>query len=748
MDIRRARLNGLACGTRVTALNAQRKFNGRLHRGVVQLLLFGWASLPVTAVASSAPIVLENSALRIEVPLESGALLGGLRDVPLLSSDRTVRVRMPRGNFEGRWLSIDPATGFKVQSRGPGTLTLSGELRSQDTPHDRVPVRLNFELQGQGLNLTVELTNRSSAAIDQVEVPALGVPSRDEGESLELPEGPIKLHDLFSANTVRLRHDPFERLDPSDTRGWFYDDPGIQTKVFQYPSGFSLSTAWLHYSSAKAGVGLESMDRTFQTQYGLIEHKLTRDTESISMNSRSYVLAWRFVPEIRAGESWRSPPMRIHFDHGDWHETARSHREWLKSWLKRPDTPAAFKNSLGWMSRGIRSFDEIPTAAQQALDSGTAYLLVYGWFGSVANGGMNGLSYEYFPQQILGGEESLRKNLKKARELGAHPLAWYNGTTSSEIKLEHKNQGKDWLIFNRYGSASVDGRWSLYDPDRPPIPDDGAIYFNTNMGAGAGEFNVDNVRRMLQGYGFSGFEMDQAGKSYPAYSPQHAWHDPERHYSQGVIRLLEQARALLKQGDPSGIIVAEGSGDLLGQYIDSGWTFEGGSVYPPLDRYRRYSLPWLTTPAAIKTPDRAYVNQAFVMNAPLDLFLDPTAQPEFLRHLQLLHELKQQIAAYLYEGDFSDEEGFSLPAATESTLLAKSYLRGNSEIAVVIANLTDRSATANLSIAGADRPQWTIHRAAAAGAIPNTAKDLTLAPFEVIAVIAPLNSSSTLKSAP
>ena len=35
MDIRRARLDGLAGGTRVTALNAQRKFNGRVHRGVV-----------------------------------------------------------------------------------------------------------------------------------------------------------------------------------------------------------------------------------------------------------------------------------------------------------------------------------------------------------------------------------------------------------------------------------------------------------------------------------------------------------------------------------------------------------------------------------------------------------------------------------------------------------------------------------------------------------------------------------------
>ncbi|MFO1466008.1 MAG: hypothetical protein U1F35_06160 [Steroidobacteraceae bacterium] len=676
--------------------------------GLMTPFLMGNGAL---AASSADTITLENDALRVEVSARTGAITGGgWREGPsdLLAASDGVRLRAPRGNVEGRWLTADRRRGLSPSLRSGTAVTLTGTLATGDGVADHASVRLQYRLEDQDLVLSLEVWNQAGVAIDQIEFPSLRLPAGDGSETFERAEGSLRLRDVFSSNRIRFRHDPFERLDPNDYRGWAYDDPGIQWKVFQYPTGFSLSTAWIHYTAGRFGVALESRDRSFQIQYAFVTQALQRDARSAARNAWTYGLGWRFIPQVAPGANWRSPEMRIHFDRGDWHGIARRHREWMQSWQRRPVVPAAFRQSLGWMSRGINSYDQIPVYAAQAVASGTPYLLIYGWFGSIANGGMNGLSYEYHPQQILGGEDSLRRNLQKAKDAGAYPLAWYNGTTSSEIKAEHRERGRDWILWNRHGGASIDGRWSLYDPDRPPTSDDASTIFNTDMGAGAATFNVENVTRLIRQYGFAGLEMDQVGKNFPAYSPTRSWSDPQLRYGKGVIGLLEQVRAIVKQATPDGIMITEGSSDLQGQYIDSGWTFEGGHVVPARDGYFRYSLPWITRPAAIRTPDPGYVNQAFVMNAPLDLFLDPSQHPAFLAHLRKLLALKREVAPYLHDGDFNDEEGFTLLQGEGSALLARSYLQPDGRLAVVIANLTDTPRTARLTIADSRAADWRI----------------------------------------
>jgi hypothetical protein len=484
----------------------------------------------------------------------------------------------------------------------------------------------------------------------------------------------------------------------------------------------------MHYGGGNFGVGLDVRDRSIQVQFGVIERKLTRDRRAVSANQRTYELSWRWVPLIAPGASWESPEALIKFDGGDWHSVARQHREWLATWLPRPQVAQRFRESLGWLSRPVSNFDQIPELARQGVEAGAPYMIVYGWYGS----GMYGLSYDYYPQATLGGVESLRRNLRKARDLGACPLAWYNGTDTSEITREHREHARDWVVINRHGGIVIDGRWTLFEPNRPPTTEDNSTLMNLDMGTGAGPFNTDNVRRMIHDYGYCGFEMDQGYKDYPSYSRTGGSStQPEYRYMEGARAFFEAARDIVKKADPNGIIVGEGYNDLLNQYVDSTWIFDGG-LFSEMSDFPRYSLPWITQPTGIFTPDKGYANRAFMMNAPFDIFLDLANQAEFVEHLRKLHELKRAVAASLYDWDFSGTDGFSLQSGDAKAVQARSYIAADGRIAVVVVNTSDRQQSAGVKLTNA-KGAIALHRLGAAptNAVAMQPLNLDLAPFEV-----------------
>jgi hypothetical protein len=698
------------------------------------------AALLATRALAGAPdsqqLSIENDALEVQIDSRSAAIVrarrernGSVRDHPLVGAE-PLELTVPVDTWDGHAVTAAQSDGFKVTRRTENSLTLATGLFVTAAGSFPIAVEIDYRVDGDDLVTRLRIRNASRSAVTAIKFPAVGVePDSGDAESLSMTSGPRKLRDMFSDNRIRTHHDPFERLDPEDPRGWIRDDPAFPIKAFEYPSGFLLHSAWMHYGADGFGVGIESRDRSFQSQFALIERTLRRDRLSAALNRRSYELAWRWVPTVAPGQVWESPEVHLKFDDGDWHAIARQHRDWLESWLARPVVAQKFRETLGWVSRGISDFDQIPAMARDAVDAGIPYVLLYGWYG----GGMSGLSYDFFPQASLGGAESLRRNLREARRIGAYPLAWYNGTTTSEITREHREHGRDWVAVNRHGGIVVDGRWTLFDPDRPPTSDDASTLMNYDMGTPAAAFNVDNVRRMVLDYGFAGFEMDQGAKNYPSYSREGAPRRPELRYSEGVRELYVAAREIVKRQDPDNVIIAEGYSDLMNQYVDSTWTFEGGQVQIPQSTYARYSLPWVTMPAGVFEPDAALVNRAFLFNAPLDVFVDLRRYPEFTSRLRRLQRLKQAVQHHLYDWNFSDEEGFTLQALDESAVLAKSYVARDGSIAVVVVNTSDATQDCSLDIEAAKHSAvatYGLERTAAA--LPADSRvTLSLAPFDV-----------------
>jgi hypothetical protein len=455
-------------------------------------------------------------------------------------------------------------------------------------------------------------------------------------------------------------------------------DPAIAAKAFNYPN--TLPTAWAMLAGDGKGVGFDIHDQKFQFQKFIIERRLYRDTREPENNRQDYELSWNWYPLVRPGATWESPEVYLKFDAGDWHPIARQHREFMKQQVRRPQIASTFRSSIGWISRAVGSYDDIPAIAKQGVDVGAPYFIVYHW----AEAGPPGMEFGSFPRQDLGGLDALRRNLRKARELGAHPMAWFNGTLSGDNTQDHLAQGKDWVVKDRWGAGIAGGQWR-YGPEN-------IVWLELDP-SGSKDFLFDTIRRFIEDYQFSGFEMDQAYKFYLSYRDPEV--PPELAFTKGYGDFYVRAGELVKKYDPDGIIVGELYSDWLDQYVDSSWVFDGGPLNVPQLTRLRYSLPWMTAPVHALVQNQGHANQAFMLNAPLDIFDDLAKFPDYAEHLKKLHALKKLTTGYFFQGDFSDADGFSIQ--TPGQVVARSYIDPAGKfLAVVVVNTTAQPQKATL----------------------------------------------------
>jgi len=636
-------------------------------------------------------VVLENSKLRVRLSAKNAAVLEVYhkeRNVSYLAgSEQTgwFQLQIPLPNWEGHTAASADLPVVAVRRLGRDAVEFSAtRVRTREGIFP-VTTTLTFRLVDDNLTCQLSVRNRGKHRIDKVVFPIVDVPpAPDSSETLQMPSFVWPLAYAFSKNELRSERNPFDALDPLDLKAWFYSDPRIGKKGLDYP--MTLPTAWVVYVSQGRGVGLEVRDKSFQFKKFMIERRLLRDPVSRAANRRDYELSWNWYPIIAPGESWETDEVYLKFGGGDWHEYASQHRDWLRPWIGRPSVPEKFKASIGWVSRGIRSFDEIPSVARQGVEVGAPYFIIYGWSAI----GPQGMSYGAYPRTELGGVESLRKNLREARSLGSHPMAWFNGTVSVETNLEHQAMGRNWIATNRWGGELIDGRWSFFEPFQIVTLPNNDNWMQFDPSTGVKEYWLATVRRMVEEYQFSGFEMDQGHKNYLSYrgnNPQ-----PQLAFTKGYGEFFERAQKIVKTADPNGIIVGENPNEHMNQYVDATWIFEGGDLDVERLGRLRYSMPWATISAKAVATDPGHANRAFLLNSPLDIFDDLGRYPDYKSHLQRLHALKKATARYLYEGEFSDQESFSLEPPKAEGIIARCYRDPQGRfLAVVIVNTTKKA---------------------------------------------------------
>jgi hypothetical protein len=354
---------------------------------------------------------LENDQLAVSLSSQSAAIVSVVHKgnhttyANPTSGTEIVRLQIPVGDWDGHSAAGGQADRFQAQRGSADSLTLTASRFK--TSEGDFPIRLEIHCRLDGDNFVTRLrvTNRGTHTIDQIAFPMLQVePAADGSEMLEMAEGPARLRDLFSQNTVHTHHDPFERLDPQDIRGWIYNDPAFSGKAFEYPSGFFMHSAWLNYrAGTRRRLGRARPE--LQSQYAVVERRLQRSRVSMAANRQTCQLSWRWFPLIRPGESCGIAGGVPEFDSGDWHEVARQHRNWLQTWLPRAAVAEKLQSSIGWISRGITAYEQIPAIARTRRRGRRAIFHHL----RLVRQRHEQLSYDYFPQAMLGGESSLRR---------------------------------------------------------------------------------------------------------------------------------------------------------------------------------------------------------------------------------------------------------------------------------------------------------------------------------------------------
>jgi len=393
---------------------------------IVTLLVLCAGSVPAqTSAAHSKQITLENSQLRVVLSAQSGTLIsidrkdGNLSYLGSSAQSGWFRVQIPLPDWEGHFTASKDLPTISVARKTADFVELQAAGLASKEGKYKIAARLSIRLEGDNIICALNLRNDSPQTIDRIIFPIVDVPPASDGnETIFTPNSsffqllPLRL--LFSPNDIQTTHNPFDSLDPMDLRAWFADDAKIPVKGINYP--MDLPTAWLTYTEDKKGLGFDVRTKDFEFQKFVVERRLFRDTVSPTNNKRDYELGWNWYPLVKPGSTWQSPDVYIRCDQGDWHAIAKQHRDWLRTWITRPKPPKQLQQSIGWISRGIQSFDQIPAIAKSGVEIGAPYFIVYGW-GDLLNEA--GMTYDSYPKTEFGGVKGLQRNLEAAKKLGS-----------------------------------------------------------------------------------------------------------------------------------------------------------------------------------------------------------------------------------------------------------------------------------------------------------------------------------------
>ena len=190
---------------------------------------------------------------------------------------------------------------------------------------------VSLELDGSAVNAAIHINNRSTRTVEEVIFPMLGGLG-------PLPEAAIVWPDFSS----RRIDDPFGRDLGGDHLTW---NELTQKCVSRYPP--YLASAWCDYGNSASGIALEGRHTDFSIMDFFI-HKVVK--KDISPVRRTLDIATVHPRRISPGETAGLSAVRIFVHNNDWHTVADTHRDWLETWIRKPDRPGKFSESIGWHS--------------------------------------------------------------------------------------------------------------------------------------------------------------------------------------------------------------------------------------------------------------------------------------------------------------------------------------------------------------------------------------------------------------
>ena len=586
-----------------------------------------------------------------------------------------------------------------------------------------VRAEVALELNDDELRATLHIENNGRLVIEEVMFPCVrGVGEIEKGSFIWPQFCKRKYDDLFSGGLGGTHHT------------W---NEFPQKMVMRYPA--HLASAWCDYGNDQHGISLEARHTDFSMVDFYIYKRVEKDREPIR---KTLDFTTVFPRRIKPGEQYTSPPIVISAHQKDWHAVAGRHRDWLSTWIAKPERPAKFAEDIGWHfffmkhqdGLVLNTYNDLPAMAQAALEAGCHYLLLFGW---QIGGHDNNYCYRYVPNPAWGGEEALRENIAKCRALRVEPIPFFNGTLANIEMPEHKEFGYKWEAKTRTGHPYYAGDWARHNFDAP-TRNRAMLHTELSFCKEHQAFFTSTAKRIAQQYGFGNLQLDQISeKMLVDYDEAHITSTPDRVAPDGLAAMLPEVRRMLREQNPEGVIVGEAINDFTGQWCDSSWDW---NVLLPFPEPIFYTLPWLMGSHEIDALEYGEVNKAFVYKLHLDMKIDGgdariTKYPKFAARVKSIADLRRQAAPYIVQADFVDQQG--IECTTPDEVYARTYRNSaTKKFGVAIANVDDEPSKLTLRITEQAAGTATLHsnKKPAQTIDPTQPLTLDLEPYEACAV--------------
>lgn len=624
-------------------------------------------------------MVLENEHIRVEFDPETGGFTSlydkhhGHEYIAAPDRANPLRLMVPAPGRDCRHFDAEKAD----ITIGGGRARVAYRLGETDAV-------AKYTLDGAALLAELELTHHGEAPIEEIMFPRVRGVGGFEGAGIVWP----RLWGRRIEEPLKAADDALETHLGGDHRTW---NQWTQKASARYPE--CLCSAWCDFGSGAHGIGLEGRHQDFSILDFFLHKRVEKRRDPVR---RTLDMMTVHPHRVKQGETHRTSPVRIVLHAGGWETLATAHRDWLETWIQKPDRPRKFAESIGWHfyfmkhQDGLEGFtyDELPRMAEAALAAGCPYLMLFGWH---TGGHDNDYWYRYVPNEDWGGEAALRQAAEKCREMGAELLPFFNGTLANIEMPEHEAFGREWEAKTRAGHPYYAGDWARANFDAP-MRNRARLHHEMCFCDGQRAYFLDSIKRIVQQYGFGNTQLDQISeKLFLCFNEAHGHARPDRAMVDGLADLLGETRRLVQQVNPDGVMVSESLNEYTGQWCDSSWDW---TLLLPFPEPVLLTIPWVFGSLEVDALEYGRVNEAFAYKLHLDMKIDGgdaaiADYPEFAAHVRRNAELRQRTADYYALADFRGQERIRLDA--EGGVLANVFYNRDAEKAgIAVAEIAGR----------------------------------------------------------